>query len=260
MIVRRWLIPLFGIALLGSACGLFGEDELTDGAVCSVNDECSTGVCTSASLCSHSRCECPSGNCAAAGEPTEDCLDGWVCVGYDSVFDPLKEFFGGMPNPSDGYCQPSCEAGCPEHYICDGDLCTPDVTWAAPEATIVWSGAASGELSGREQSTTVIVEEGSTLSLTGSAVSPTGATIVGLTWTTVSEAGDSMTFEGPAIETTIPIGVGSYRRVELDAIDDRARSARLTVTFEACTGSGVTCGFEGSGCCSGCDDVSNTCM
>lgn len=259
MSVRRWIPMLAGLALLGaSACGLFGEDELTDGQVCSADDDCSTGVCTAANLCSHSPCECPSGNCQAGGEQTSDCLDGWVCVSYESVFDPLEEFFGGMPNPSDGYCQPSCAAGCPEHYFCDGDFCTPDVAWVAPVPTVAWSGAVSGELSGRDQSTTVIVEEGSTLTLTGSAVSPAGAAIASLTWTTVSGAGDSMSFEGPTIETTVE--AGNYRRVELDAIDDRARSSRVAVIFEACIGAGATCGFSGLGCCNSCDGATNLCM
>lgn len=256
MIARRW-IPM--LALLGAAsCGLFGEEAQTDGQVCNVDDDCETGVCTSANLCSHSWCECPSGNCAPGGEQSSDCLEGWVCVEYDSVFDPLKEFFGGTPNPSDGYCQPSCEAGCPEHYFCGGDFCEPDFEWVRPVPTVVWSGAVSGELSGHDQSTTVVVEEGSMISLTGSASSPVGAAITSLSWTTVSLAGDYMEFEGPTIETTVP--VDGYRRVELDVVDDRARSARVTVTFEACIGAGNTCGYRGMGCCNGCDDATNTCM
>src|SRR5690606_1058850 len=84
----RSTLVVAGLAL--SACSLFGDDRQTDGEVCSVDDDCSTGVCTSAQLCSHSRCECPSGNCAMGGEQTSDCLDGWVCVEYDSIFDPVK--------------------------------------------------------------------------------------------------------------------------------------------------------------------------
>src|SRR5262245_11463360 len=112
MLVRRWTLMIAGLGMFGaSACGLFGEDELTDGNACSVGDECETGVCTSANLCSHSRCECPSGNCPDSGEVSSDCREGWVCVRYDSIFDPLEEFFGGTPNPSDGFCQPSCASG-----------------------------------------------------------------------------------------------------------------------------------------------------
>lgn len=235
MLTRRWLPMIAGLALFGaSACGLFGEDELTDGQVCSVGDECSTGVCTSASLCSHSKCECPSGNCPTTGEPSEDCRDGWVCVRYDSIFDPLEEFFGGTPNPSDGFCQPSCAAGCPDHYACDGELCSPDALWAAPQPTIEWSGAVAGELHGRDQTTTVLVEEGSTITLTGSAEPSSGAAIVGLSWTTTSSAGDYMYFDGPSIETMVPVGAGDYRRVEFDATDDHGRVGHISVVFEAC--------------------------
>ena len=137
------------LALFGaSACGLFSEDEITDGDVCSVGDDCSNGVCTTANLCSHTRCECPSGTCPETGEASSDCREGWVCVRYDAIFDPLKEFFGGTPNPSDGYCQPSCEGGCPDHYTCDGELCTADLYWAYPEPTLTWSGPVEGELTG----------------------------------------------------------------------------------------------------------------
>lgn len=254
---RKWIPMLAAVALLGaSSCGLFGDGPQTDGQVCSVDDDCSTGVCTSADLCSHSHCECPSGNCMIGGEQTSDCLDGWVCVGYDSVFDPIKEFFGGTPNPSDGYCQPSCEAGCPEHYFCgsDGELCQPDTEWVRPVPTIAWSGPVSGELSGHEQMTTVTVEEGSTITLTGSAMSPTGVAITSLEWTV---DGEPVETESPTIEATVD---DYFTNVELTVIDERSRIAILWVTFEACVGAGGTCGYQGSGCCNGCDDATNTCM
>lgn len=251
----------FLILAFAPACGLFGDEPQTDGQVCSVDDDCSTSVCTNANLCSHSRCTCPSGNCPVkGGEQTSDCLDGWLCVKYDSIFDPAKEFFGGKANPSDGYCQPSCAAGCPEHYLCDGDLCVADQSWAAPQLTVTWTGPVSGELEGRGQSTTVAVEEGSTLNLTGSAVSPTGEQIISQTWTTVSAAGDLVQFEGEAIETTVPLGQANYRRVEFSVIDARARTSYLTVIFEGCIGAGGTCGYSGSGCCNGCDGVDNVCL
>src|SRR5690606_13787743 len=149
------------------------------------------------------------------------------CVGYDAILDPVKEFFGGTPNPSDGYCQPSCAAGCPEHYLCDGDFCKPDVSWAAPEPTLIWDGAVGGVLVGRDQSTTVEVEEGSVVSVIGTAASPVDAAIVSTTWTTVSADGDYMQFEDSTIEieTTVPFGAGNYRRVEFTATDERARSS-----------------------------------
>jgi hypothetical protein len=234
MYARRWTLALAGLAMFGaSACGLFTDEPLTDGDVCSVDDDCETGVCTTANLCSHSSCECPSGYCPEKGEQSPDCRDGWVCVRYDSLFDPLKEFFGGMRNPSDGYCQPSCDAGCPEHYVCDSEeLCSPDATWVSPEPTITWSGAVAGELSGRDQTTTVMVAAGSTITLTGSAESPTGAAIVDFAWTTVSGSGDYMYFYEPTIQTMIP-EVGDYRRVELDVTDDKARVGHISVVFEA---------------------------
>jgi hypothetical protein len=257
----KWTLSIPAFLLSGLlGCGLFGVEAQTDGEVCSTEDDCSTGVCTSGNLCSHSRCECPSGNCAAGGEQTDDCLDGWVCVGYDSILDPVKEFFGGTPKPDDGYCQPSCAAGCPDHYVCSDEFCTPDVSWAYPVPTISWTGAATGELSGRDQSMTVVVEGGSTISLTGSAESPSGAAIVSLDWTTVSEAGDYASFAGTMIETTVPTGAGSYHHVELDVADDQHRGGHITVTFEACLGPGSTCGYAGSGCCGSCDAGTNSCL
>jgi hypothetical protein len=194
------------------------------------------------------------------GEESQDCRDGWVCVRYDSIFDPLKEFFGGTPNPSDGYCQPSCAAGCPEHYVCDGELCSADQLWTIPAPTIAWSGAVVGELTGHEQMTTVVVEGGSTIILSGSATPTSGATVVGLSWTTTSSIGDYLYFDGATIETTVPLGAGDFRRVEFDATDDRGRVGHISVIFEACAGAGETCGYAGSGCCNGCADATNTCM
>jgi hypothetical protein len=234
MLIRHWISMIAGLALFGaSACGLFGEGEPTDGDVCSVDDDCSTGVCTSASLCSHTRCECPSGTCPEMGEQSSDCRDGWVCVRYDSIFDPVQEFFGGTPDASDGFCQPSCAAGCPDHYVCDGELCSADSLWVTPEPTIMWSGAVTGELTGHDQMMTVAVEEGSTITVSGSAVSPAGAAIVQLAWTTVSGSGDYMYFEDATIETMVPLGAGDYRRVEFDATDDKGRVGHISVIFEA---------------------------
>jgi hypothetical protein len=249
--------------LLGAAgCEAFDDEpDQSDGEVCSSDDECSTGVCTTASLCSHHACNCPSGSCAPAGEETDACRDGWVCVGYESIFAPVVDFFGGEPNEKDGYCVPRCEGGCPEHYLCNGDLCSPDTLWPYPTPIISWSGVVSGELHGGDAVTTrVTVEEGSTLTLRGSAQSPDGTMITGLTWTTVSQAGDSMTIEGESLEITVPVGAGSYRRAELTAIDARGRAGIIDVVFDACFGAGTTCGYEGSGCCTSCDDASSTCQ
>jgi hypothetical protein len=261
--IERALVAV-GLVLSGAAgCGLF-DDAQTDGEVCEVDDDCSTGVCTSYALCSHTGCDCPSGNCAEAGEVTSECLDGWRCVSVDSIFDPvtepITEFFGGKVDEHSGYCQPVCEGGCPDHYVCDGDgvFCSPDEAWVYPVPTVVWSGDAAGELSGRDQTLTVMVEEGSTITLTGTGSSPRGE-IVGYSWETVSSAADFMNFEGQTIETTVP--PGDFRRVDFTITDDAARTGMLSVTFEACLGPGATCLFEGSGCCSdSCDDASNTCL
>ena len=86
--------------------------------------------------------------------------------------------------------------------------------------------------------TTVMVEEGSTITITGSAAASSGATIVSTSWTTVSSAADFMYFDGASIETTVPIGAGDFRRVELDVTDDRGRVGHISVIFEACTGTG----------------------
>ncbi|PRP97360.1 hypothetical protein [Enhygromyxa salina] len=260
----KWVVLAIGLAMSTVVgCGLF-DSGITDGEVCDADKDCTSEACTSYGLCSHSRCECPSGNCAEAGEVTSDCRDGWRCVGYDSIldplFDPVKEFFGAKSNEHDGYCQPTCEAGCPEHYVCGegGEFCSPDEDWIYPVPTVTWTGDATGEFSGRDQSTTVVIEEGSTLTLTGTGSSPQGNAIVEYSWETVSGAADYMDFAGPTIETTVPSG--SYRRVELRVVDDASRSGMVTVIFESCRGAGTTCGYEGSGCCSSCDDASNTCL
>jgi hypothetical protein len=257
----RPLARMLGLALLGSVgCGAFGEPEQTDGDVCERDDDCESGYCTLASVCSHARCDCPSGSCAPSGEETDDCRDGWVCIGHESIFEPVVDFFGGQPNDSDGYCMPRCADGlCPEHYLCSGELCTPDAFWAYPVPAIAWSGAASGEADGRGSSMSVTVEEGSTLSLTGSATSPMGTEITTLAWTTNSQSGEHASFEGPTIVITVPTGAGSFRRAELTATDARGRTGLLDVVFQACFGTGTTCGYEGSGCCTSCDDATDTC-
>jgi len=255
-------VLVLGIALAGiPGCGLFGDDEpeQNDGEVCTRDDECSAGYCTIASLCAHTPCDCPSGSCAVGGEETGTCRDGWVCVGHESIFEPVVDFFGGEPNDSDGYCIPRCADGCPEHYVCDGELCSPDEYWAYPAPTITWSGAASGEIVGRDAMITVPVEEGSTLALVGSASSPTGAAIMGFAWTTVSQAGDYAMQQGASIEVSVPMGQGSFRRAELTASDAQGRTGFATVIFEACLGAGTSCGYEGSGCCTSCDDATSSC-
>jgi hypothetical protein len=252
------------IVLAGFGCDLFEEldsVERTDGDPCQTAADCSSGVCTTSGLCSHSSCQCPRDACGSEGTEVAVCRDGWVCVDYDSIFDPVVEFFGGMPAEDRGYCQPRCDADCPEHYACDaqGVFCKPDTLWAHPRPAIRWSGPVYGDLEGSGQSTTVTVAGGTVLVLEGSATSPTGAEITTLQWTTVSQAGDYATWYDERIEITVPEGPGSYRRAELTAVDDQLRSGVTTVIFEACIATGGVCGFEGSGCCSGCDSTTNLC-
>ncbi|MCX4241966.1 hypothetical protein [Paraliomyxa miuraensis] len=257
------LIGLAAALSLGPACGIFGiedEPDITDGDLCSSDDDCITGVCTTASLCSHSACTCPGDACAPGGDEVDACREGWVCVDKDSILDPVVDFFGGDPSERHGYCMPRCDAGCPEHYVCNGELCSPDEYWAYPIPTVVWTGAVAGELSGRNGDTTVEVEEGATITLEGFAESPTQTEITELRWTTVSQAGDYLDHEGSSIEITVPSGGTGYRRVELTAVDARSRSGMLTVVFSACFGAGTSCGYQGSGCCTSCDDATSTCL
>ena len=258
---------LFGFALSCTPFFEFDEPEervITDGQVCAADDECSTKLCArSASLCSHSLCKCADGKCSAEGEPSSWCRGNWVCVERDSILDPVKEFFGGMPKENDGYCQPTCANGCPEHYHCDasGRFCRADTNWAYPSASITWTGAVEGSLNGREQSSAKIdVVGGAMITVSGLGMSPIGESIEAMTWTTVSGAGDYETHSGPSVEVSVPTGSGDYRRVELVVSDASHRSGTVSVIFNACLGPGATCGFGGSGCCNGCEDETNVCL
>jgi hypothetical protein len=62
-----------------------------------------------------------------------------------------------------------------------------------------------------------------------------------------------------AVAVTIPEG-GSFTRAELTVTDAKMRAGLLYVVFEACSGTGGQCGYQGSGCCNGCDDASNLCQ
>lgn len=260
---RPW--PLALVLVLGAgACDVFGaaaDGAPTDGDVCHADDECSSGVCTTANLCSHSLCKCPNGACAEHGSVVDDCRDDWVCVDRESIFDPVVEFFDGTPAKDQGYCQRPCAADCPDHYTCqptDG-FCRPDTEWTRPEPTIRWRGVVSGEVTGNMNSATVTVERGATLMLEGSASSPVDAAITGFTWTTVSDAGDYVSSEGERIELQVP-EQGGYRRAELSVSDDRLRGAIVTVVFESCAPAGAACGYMGSGCCTSCDADGVSCL
>ena len=254
----------FGFAL-ATGCGIFsvfGEERPTDGEYCELDEGCSTGVCTTANVCGHSRCRCDDGLCSGEGEPDDACRAGWVCVEYDSIFAPVVDFFGGDPRVDDGYCQPLCEDGCPEHYSCgeDGRLCVVDTMWTYPEPAIVWSGPISGEVRGRGEVAEIEVEGGSVIHLRGEVSSPVGAEIVRRNWETVSGAGDYEDFEDvEELEVVVPMSSG-YRRAEFRVGDSEHRGGMVTVIFWACRGAGEACGYQGSGCCAGCDDATDTCM
>ena len=246
-----------------SGCFIFDapDDEApSDGDFCTEDDDCSTGVCTTYGLCSHTHCTCPGDACAEDGTTVDACRDGWVCVDKDSIFDPVTEFFGGEASERRGLCQAPCDEGCPEHYSCDleGVFCRPDTAWADPVPTLRWTGAATGEISGAGAMMEVVVEGGSRIVLEGSATSPADAPIEALTWTVVSPGASEEQLDGDEIEVVVPPASG-YSRVELMATDDRQRRSVVTVVFDACLGAGETCGYGGAGCCEECEAVSNTC-
>lgn len=255
-----------GVALglgIGSGCGAFGfidDDGPNDGEFCEEDGDCASERCTTANLCGHSFCKCDGHACGPEGQRVADCADGWVCVDTESILDPVVDFFGGMPREDRGYCQPSCDTGCPEHYACDteGRFCRPDTQWAAPVATIRWDGGAMGELRGDDESRTVEVEEGQTITLQGSAESPIGTEFSRQSWATTFGSGERAEFDTEGIEVVVP--ENSYVRVEFSVSDVNHRAANLAVIFDSCNGAGETCGYEGSGCCNGCDLETNVCM
>jgi hypothetical protein len=235
------------------------EDAMrADGTQCASDDECRTGVCTSAHLCSHSSCNCPGEGCAPEGEPAAACADGWVCVYYESVFESVGEVFDIEHDMDGGLCQPLCEAGCPEHYTCRGRFCAPDADWVLPVPTVRWTGAADGTLSGHNQTTELQVEAGRPVVLTASATSPIAAEITSYQWTVTAGSGERVDMEGTRVELSAE--PGSYRRAELSVVDAEVHAALITVTLTACSGAGEACGYQGSGCCSGCDSATHTCL
>jgi hypothetical protein len=254
----RWLVAV--VALFAASCIELpgGEEERKgDGARCKADDECRSGTCTTAEMCAHSSCECGGNTCEAGGEPARQCGDGWVCTDAEGLFDGVQEFFGGEPREDKGYCHPLCSEGCPEHYTCDGTLCVMDTTWNEPVPSVTWSGAVSGEAAGKGASAEVQLEFGKTVKLVATATSPSGRAVESFTWMYVG--GVSETIEGPELEVTL-LETDSWRRADLYVADDQARSSMLSVVFTGCLGQGATCGYDGSGCCGGCDRTANTCL
>ncbi len=268
---RSGRASVLAIAMLASgsvSCLLFGEEEQTDGQVCTDDGQCSTGRCTAAALCAHSSCGCAGEACDEGGEVTSDCRDGWVGVVHTSILeafgDSVIDFFGGEPSDNTGYCQPLCAHGCPEHYLCnEGDtFCRPDQEWADPQVTLAWEGDVAGTsmASVDGEPDRVVVQGGSEMSISWSMDSPVGAEVQTATWTTVTGAGDYEEADEPTLEITVPDG-GSYRRVELELTDTLSNYSKTTVIFEACSAAGATCsGYMGEDCCNGCDLETDTCL
>ena len=236
------------------------EDEgKPDGARCREDEECRSGFCTSEELCAHSTCDCPGNTCGATGKATEPCAEHWVCMDADSIFDGVEEFFGGHPRKDKGYCQPLCQPECPEHYYCKGTYCAPQLGWADPVPSVVWSGAASGTKEGNGMTAEVQLERAKSVRLEGSASSPTDAAITSVSWKRVSSRGEEELVQGPVLDVVLGVD-DSFARAELTVTDERSRTAFLTVIFAACIGAGETCGYEGSGCCNSCDRTLNVCQ
>jgi len=228
-----------------------------DGALCSDDAQCGAGICTRAHLCAHSSCNCPGEGCDPQGEPARDCAEGWVCVYYESIFESIGEVFEVEHDMDGGHCQPLCEAGCPEHYSCRGRFCVADDAWVNPQATVTWSGGVDGALDGLGHRD-VQVEAGLPVTLTASASSPIDAEISAYQWTIVHGSGAREQVEGTSVEVSAE--QGSYVRAELIVSDDELHNTFVSVAFNACNGAGAQCGYEGSGCCAGCDDQTDTCL
>jgi len=239
----------------------FEEEEpsgAADGSECREDSDCKSRGCLHSKLCAPSFCNCPGENCPAGGAPSDDCSDNAVCVYYEDVFESVGEVFNIEHDMNGGYCRPLCGKGCPEHFICsDGTFCSQDYNWAYPVPTIAWSGPVTGMGSGNGQTHNVTVPYDMPVSLIGSGSSPIDQTIR-LEWTITSPTGTTMSM-GESAELVVTTGQNT-ERAELHAIDEDGRSGIFTVIFEGCSSAGAQCGYEGSGCCNGCDRTNNTCM
>ena len=263
---RHWLVLLALLSVLPACIGIeppFAEDDeedgAPDGAECEADDDCRSGGCLHSKLCGPSFCNCPSDDCPAGGQASNDCSDNAVCVYYEDIFESVGEVFNVEHDMNGGYCRPLCEKGCPEHFACgsDGRYCQADSYWSSPSPTLTWSGPVSGTVSGNAQEQRVQVEYDVPITVTGSGSSPIGQETT-LQWMITSSHMQTMS-DVDSVEVTVESGF-NYTRVELQAIDEDGRSGIATAIFEGCFGAGDTCGYEGSGCCNGCDRDANTCM
>jgi hypothetical protein len=237
-----------------------GRSGAADGAECEADDDCKSGACLNHSrLCAPSYCTCPSADCPAGGQASSDCSDNAVCVYYEDIFESVGEVFMVEHDMNGGHCRPLCEKGCPDHFTCgsDGRFCQADSSWNYPIATIGWSGQVTGTFSGRLQTHSEMVEYDKPIALMASGSSPLGKELR-FEWTINDSRMDRMS-SATSEQIVVESGQNSAR-AELHAIDDEGRSGIVTVIFQGCTGAGQACGYEGSGCCNGCDRDANTCM
>ena len=245
--------------MCASCLGLNEEDpKLADGTHCSDDKQCKSGRCTLDELCGASLCDCPGDSCSASGEHSGDCDAQSLCVASTNVVEDIGQFFSGEKD-NDGFCEIPCSAGCPEHFSCSGQFCVTDSGWADPVPSATWSGGAEGSVTGKSAEMKVPLEHGKVVSLTGSATSPADTKIESYSWTVVSDSGERTPTSGASVDVTIEPG-SSFRRAELSVTDAKMRGGVLYVIFEACSGAGEQCGYQGSGCCTSCDDASNLCQ
>jgi hypothetical protein len=234
------------------------DEKVADGEHCTDGKQCKSGNCTRDELCAATACDCPGDSCAANGEHSGDCEAAALCVTSTNVVEDIGQFFSGEQD-NDGYCELPCDAGCPEHFACGGQFCVSILGWADPVPSATWSGAAIGSVSGQGAQMNVPLERGKLVTLTASATSPANASISSFAWSLVNESGSQTPSTGESVDVTIPPG-GSFTRAELTVTDAKMRAGLLYVIFEACSGAGEQCGYQGSGCCNGCDDASNLCQ
>lgn len=234
----RWAWAFAALALpscvlpdgFGSSGALGSESGLkkNDGDYCERASDCTSELCNNSRLCAHSRCKCSGDACPEHGEPSNDCRDGWVCTDARSLLDPVDEFFGGEPAQNKGYCHPTCEAGCPEHYVCDGALCRVDAAWLTPQIKMSWIGDVEGATS-----TEQVIQLPCDAKLIVSATTSSAVDVdyEPLRWTIVDgSTGERVELTGEMIE--LSLGEATYKRVELVACDTELHCASLHVRFE----------------------------
>jgi hypothetical protein len=122
-----------------------------------------------------------------------------------------------------------------------------------------WSGAASGTLSGRDQTTIVPLEIGKPVTLDAMAVSPIGMPIEKFEWTWSNWNGDRLNMEGHSATFMLQENEMSGR-ADLQVSDPDLRTGQISVQFQGCFGTGTACGWQGSGCCAACDDQKEFCL